>query len=165
MRILGIDPGSRVTGFGVIETDGDRHQLLYHGVVRPSTKSDLAEKLRRIHDGVLEVVSSHRPDQMVVESLFYAANVKSALTLGHVRGVTLLAGVSCGLPIHEYAPLEVKQAVTGYGRADKQQVQRMVAMLLALDRPPEPHDASDALAIALCHAHQLRFDAKVHSAT
>ena len=100
---------------------------------------------------------------MVVESLFHATNVKSALKLGHVRGVALLAGVSRGVSVHEYSPLEVKQAVVGYGRADKQQVQRMVAMLLELATPPEPNDAADALAIAICHANHLRVAAKVPS--
>jgi len=101
----------------------------------------------------------------VVESLFYAVNVKSALKLGHVRGVALLSAVERGLPVHEYAPLEVKQAVVGYGRADKNQVQRMVAVILSLDAPPASHDAADALAIAICHANQLRFHAKVQSSS
>ena len=156
MRIIGIDPGSRVTGFGVIDSDGNHHQLVAQGVVRTRTTGSFADKLKLIHDGILDVVDEWGPDQMVVESLFYATNVKSALKLGHVRGVALLASVERGLPVHEYAPLEVKQAVVGYGRADKQQVQKMVAVLLGLDTPPEPHDAADALAIAICHAHHGR---------
>ena len=163
MRIIGIDPGSRVTGFGVIDSDGNRHELVAQGVVRTKSSGSFADKLKLIHDGILEVMDEWGPDQMVVESLFYATNVKSALKLGHVRGVALLASVERGLPVHEYAPLEVKQAVVGYGRADKQQVQKMVAVLLGLDTPPEPHDAADALAIAICHAHQLRFHAKVQT--
>ncbi len=163
MRILGIDPGSQVTGFGVIETDGTRSALVVEGVIRTRSMRSFPEKLRLIHEGILEVLDEHRPGQMVVESLFYATNVKSALKLGHVRGVALLAGVTRGLPVHEYSTLEVKQAVVGYGRADKEQVQRMVAVLLELPSPPEPHDAADALAIAICHAHQLRFAAKVSS--
>lgn len=161
MRILGIDPGSRVTGYGIIDSDGNRHALVSQGVVRTSSTGSFPERLRVIHRGILEVVDDFRPDQMVVESLFYATNVKSALKLGHVRGVAMLAGVERGLPVHEYTPLEVKQAVVGFGRADKHQVQKMVAVLLALDAAPEPHDAADALAIALCHAHQVRFHAKV----
>jgi crossover junction endodeoxyribonuclease RuvC len=102
---------------------------------------------------------------MVVESLFYATNVKSALKLGHVRGVALLAGVERGLPVHEYSPLEVKHSVVGYGRADKHQVQRMVAVLLTLEAPPESYDAADALAVALCHANQMRFHAKVRTSS
>jgi len=165
MRILGIDPGSRVTGFGVIDTDGSRHQLVTQGVVRTRRQASLGEKLHEIHDGLAEVVERCEPDEMVVESLFHAVNVKSALTLGHVRGVVLLAGVSHGLPVREYAPLEVKQAVVGYGRAEKSQVQKMVAVLLSLDAPPEPHDAADALAIAICHAHQVRFKSKVEASS
>lgn len=165
MRILGIDPGSHVTGFGVIDSDGSRHALVGQGVVRTRTTESFPEKLKLIHHGILDVVDEWGPDQVVVESLFYAVNVKSALKLGHVRGVALLAAVERGLPVHEYAPLEVKQAVVGYGRADKHQVQRMVAVLLKLETPPEPHDAADALAIAICHAHQLRFHAKVQTSS
>ena len=165
MRILGIDPGSKVTGYGVIESDGTRTALVTEGVIRTHSMRSFPEKLRLIHDGIVEVLDEHRPGQMVVEGLFYAMNVKSALKLGHVRGVAILAGVTRGIPVHEYSPLEVKLAVVGYGRADKEQVQRMVAVLLELERPPEPHDAADALAIAICHANQLRFAAKVSSST
>jgi len=119
------------------------------------------EKLHFIHSELVKVIADCRPDRMAVENLFYAANVKSALKLGHVRGVAIIAGVSQGLPIDEYSPLEIKQAVVGYGRADKRQVQKMVALLLGLDVPPEPHDAADALAVALCHAHRFRFQQKV----
>ena len=165
MRILGIDPGSQVTGYGVIESDGTRTALVTEGVIRTHSMRSFPEKLRLIHDGIVGVLDEHRPGQMVVEGLFYAMNVKSALKLGHVRGVAILAGVTRGIPVHEYSPLEVKLAVVGYGRADKEQVQRMVAVLLELERPPEPHDAADALAIAICHANQLRFAAKVSSST
>ncbi len=163
MRIVGIDPGSKATGYGVIDTDGTHHRLVSQGVVRTRPKDTFAEKLHCIHAGLTEVMETCSPDEMVVESLFFALNVKSALTLGHVRGVVLLSGVTRGMPVREYAPLEVKQAVVGYGRADKSQVQKMVAVLLALDAPPASHDASDALAVALCHAHQLRYQAKVEA--
>lgn len=163
MRILGIDPGSQVTGFGVIDTDGTRHRLVEQGVIRTQPRSRFPEKLRSIHEKLVEVVERVSPDEVVVEDLFYATNVKSALKLGHVRGVVILAAVLRGIPVREYAPLEVKQAVVGYGRADKWQVQKMVATLLELDAPPEPHDAADALAAAICHAHQLRFSEKVAS--
>lgn len=161
MRILGIDPGSQVTGYGAIDSDGAVLRLVEHGVIRIQSRLGFPEKLRVIHDRLVEVVERARPDQVVVEDLFYASNVKSALRLGHVRGVVILAAVVRGLPIAEYAPLEVKQAVVGYGRADKWQVQKMVATLLELEAPPEPHDAADALAVAICHAHQLRFIDKV----
>lgn len=161
MKILGIDPGSRVTGYGVIDTDGTHHCLLEQGVIRTRPTSSFPEKLHYIHQGIEAVIARCRPEQIVVEDLFYAVNAKSALKLGHVRGVALLAGVSRGLVVHEYSPLEVKQAVVGYGRADKSQVQKMVALLLELPAPPEPHDAADAIAVALCHANQLRYAAKV----
>lgn len=160
MRILGIDPGTEATGYGVIDSDGDRHLLLDYGVISLPRALSFSEKLRLIHIRLLEVIGRHRPDGVVVEDLFYASNVKSALRLGHVRGVTLLAGVLNGLAIHEYSPLEVKQAVVGYGRAAKEQVQKMVMLLLRLESPPEPDDAADALAVALCHAHRLRFSEK-----
>ena len=137
--------------------------LVEQGVIRLRSKLSFPEKLRRVYEGVLQVVDRCHPDQMVVENMFHATNVKSALKLGHVRGVLVLAGVMRGMPVHEYAPLEVKQAVVGYGRADKVQVQKMVAILLALEEPPEPHDAADALAVAICHANQLRFAEKVPS--
>lgn len=164
MRILGVDPGSQATGFGAIDSDGSRSALVTFGVIRTRSKLSFPEKLRTIHDRLSEVVDRCSPEHMVVESLFYASNVKSALRLGHVRGVVILAGVLRGIPIHEYAPLEVKQAVVGYGRADKEQVQKMVATLLAMEAPPEPHDAADALAVALCHANQIRFARKVAAA-
>jgi crossover junction endodeoxyribonuclease RuvC len=164
MRILGIDPGSLATGYGVIDSDGEHHRLVEQGVVRTPPQLSFPHKLHFIHDRIVLVLERASPDQVVVENLFYATNVKSALRLGHVRGVALLASVSRGLPVFEYAPLEVKQAVVGYGRADKRQVQKMVALLLGLETPPEPHDAADALAVALCHAHQMRFAERVAAA-
>ncbi len=149
------------TGYGAIESDGNRHSLLEFGVLKCPASLSFPEKLLHIHTRLLEIIEHCRPDRMAVESLFYAANVKSALKLGHVRGVALVAGVSKGLPIDEYSPLEIKQAVVGYGRADKAQVQNMVGLLLGLDTPPAPHDAADALAVALCHAHRLRFAQKI----
>ena len=160
MRIFGIDPGTNATGYGAIDSDGNAHTLVEYGAIR-SPRSAFAERLHFIHTELLKVIERCRPERIVVENLFYAANVKSALRLGHVRGVTLLAGVSRGLPVFEYSPLEVKQAVVGYGRADKEQVQRMVMILLKLDEPPEPHDAADALAVALCDAHRLRYAERV----
>jgi crossover junction endodeoxyribonuclease RuvC len=164
LRILGIDPGSQATGYGAIDTDGERHRLVDKGVIRLPAGLPFPRKLQLIYERVSEVVERSSPDQVVVEDLFYATNVKSALKLGHVRGVVLLAGVARGIPLFEYAPLAIKQAVVGYGRAEKGQVQRMVALLLGLDEVPEPHDVADALAAALCHAHHLRFVEKVSSA-
>jgi len=160
LRILGIDPGTEATGFGVIDSDGDRHVLCEYGVIAAPKAASFPRKLHLIHLRLQEVIERCQPEGVVVENLFYATNVKSALRLGHVRGVTLLAAVENHLPLFEYSPLEVKQAVVGYGRADKEQIQRMVMLLLELERPPEPHDAADALAVALCHAHRLRFAEK-----
>jgi crossover junction endodeoxyribonuclease RuvC len=160
-RILGIDPGSHATGFGAIDSNGHRHLLVEHGVIRTPGSFSFPQKLHFIHERIVEVLDRSRPEEVVVENLFYATNVKSALRLGHVRGVTLLAGVARGLPIFEYSPLEVKQAVVGYGRADKEQVQSMVALLLGLRQAPEPDDVADALAVALCHAHRMRYQEKV----
>jgi crossover junction endodeoxyribonuclease RuvC len=151
----------QATGYGAIQSDGDHHSLRDFGVLAPKPSLSFPEKLHFIHTELVKVITNCRPDRMAVENLFYAANVKSALKLGHVRGVAILAGVSQDVPIDEYSPLEIKQAVVGYGRADKRQVQKMVALLLGLDAPPEPHDAADALAVALCHAHRFRFQQKV----
>jgi crossover junction endodeoxyribonuclease RuvC len=160
LRILGIDPGTEATGFGVIDSDGERHSLCEFGVIASPKAASFARKLQLIHQGLQAVIDRRRPDGVVVENLFYAANVKSALRLGHARGVALLAAVQNQLPLFEYSPLEVKQTVVGYGRADKTQIQHMVMFLLRLAAPPEPHDAADALAVALCHAHRLRFAEK-----
>jgi crossover junction endodeoxyribonuclease RuvC len=153
VRVFGIDPGSVRTGYGCVETDGTRHRLVTCGALSGPTGGALPERLRAIHDQLLALLTSSAPDCVAVETLFYARNVKSALTLGHARGVAVLAVVEAGLPLAEYAPAEIKQALVGHGRAEKSQVQQMVTLLLGLDTPPSPYDASDALAIAICHAH------------
>lgn len=154
MVIMGVDPGSRVTGYGVIEKEGNRVCCLTYGVIRTGQEGALgfAGRLKDIHAGLREIVETYGPQVMVVEDVFYAVNVKSALRLGHARGVILLAAAESGLEVVEYSPLEVKKAVVGYGRAAKQQIQTMVRRLLNLKEEPQPHDAADALAIALCHA-------------
>ncbi len=153
MRVFGIDPGSARTGYGCVETDGSRHRLIACGAISSPARAALPDRLQRIHDGLGRLLASHRPDCVAIENLFHAKNVKSALVLGHARGVAVLAAVEAGLPVVEYTPAEVKLAVTGYGRAEKGQLQRMVALLLGLDRAPSPHDAADALALAICHAN------------
>lgn len=155
MIIMGVDPGSRVTGYGLITSEGNRLQCLAFGAISVVAGSNLPKmpgRLRQIHQELSGLIERYSPEIVVVEGVFYAANVKSALTLGHVRGVILLAAAQFGVPIVEYSPLEVKKAVVGYGRADKEQVQLMVQRLLNLSREPEPHDASDALAVAICQA-------------
>ncbi len=153
MRVLGIDPGSETTGYGLIDTDGKRHQLVEYGTIRSRRGASFAQRLLNIEEQLQRLIEKFRPDVVAVEEAFYAVNVKSALKLGHVRGVALLVAARAGLPIYEYSPLEVKSATVGYGRAEKHQVQQMVRVILKLPKVPEPHDAADALAIAICHIH------------
>lgn len=155
MRIFGIDPGSARTGYGCIEIDGSRHGLVVCGAISTPAGAAFPEKLLKIHVGLTALIAECRPDCVAIENLFHAVNASSALKLGHARGVAMLAAVEAGLPVAEYTPAAVKRAVVGYGRAEKQQVQHMVALLLGLAAKPTPHDASDALAVALCHAQSL----------
>jgi crossover junction endodeoxyribonuclease RuvC len=152
MKILGIDCGSERTGFGVIETGGRRPQLVISGVIRTSTKQAFAERLRIIHDGLRDVLEAHEPEAAAVEGVFAAVNPRSSLRLAHVRGVALLAAAQSGIPVGEYSPLQVKGSVVGYGKASKDQVRMMVCSLLGVSKVSGSHDASDALAVALCHS-------------
>ena len=161
MRVLGIDCGSRVTGYGVVDTDGADCVFVGCGAIRSKPSDCLASRLAHIHKGIVEVIRELQPQSAAFESLFYATNVQSALKLGHVRGVSIFAAAEANLPVFEYSPLEVKSAVTGYGRAEKPQVQQMVRTLLRLNALPEPYDASDALAVAICHVHTYRFNKSV----
>jgi len=152
MRILGIDPGSSATGYGVVDFAGNRATHVAHGVIRAARNVSLAERLARIHAHLVELALEHRPDIAVVEKVFMASNARSALVLGQARGAALAALASQGLDVHELSAREVKKAVAGSGAANKKQVQDMVSRLLSLDRSPAS-DAADALAIALCQAH------------
>lgn len=154
MRVLGIDCGGEYTGFGVVEmARSGKLCCLTCGAIRLSPREPLPRRLSRIYQELGEIISEHQPDEVAIEDVFYALNVKSALKLGQVRGVAMLAAASAGLQVAEYSPLTIKSSVVGYGRAEKQQVQQMVTRLLDLVQPPEPMDASDALAIAICHLH------------
>jgi len=153
VKIFGIDPGSGRTGYGCIEIVGSRHRLVICGSLSAPARSTFPEKLHYIHAGLGALLARHRPDCVAVESIFHARNVHSALKLGHARGVALLAASEAGLEVVEYAPAEIKRAVVGYGRAEKRQVQHMIKLLLGLDAVPSPHDAADALAVAICHVH------------
>ena len=153
MRVFGVDPGSLRTGYGCIDTDGSRHRLVACGAITTPAAAAFPEKLLAIHRALGQLLRKHRPDCVVVENVFHAANVRSALKLGHARGVALLTAVEGGYPVVEYTPAEVKLAVVGYGRAEKHQVGEMVRLLLGLSEVPQPHDASDALAVAICHVH------------
>jgi len=154
MRVLGIDCGGEYTGYGVVELHpSGRLSCLRCGAIKLSTREPLPLRLSRIYMQLGAVISEHQPDEVAIEDVFYALNVKSALKLGQVRGVAMLAAASAGLEVAEYSPLTIKSSVVGYGRAEKEQVQHMVTRLLNLAAPPEPMDASDALAIAICHLH------------
>jgi len=153
VRIFGIDPGSERTGYGCVETDGRRHRLIVCGSLSASAGASFPDKLQCIHDGLSSLLAEHQPSCVAIENIFHAKNVRSALRLGHARGVALLAAASAGVPIAEYTPAEIKRAVVGFGRAEKQQVGQMVKLLLGLETIPSPHDAADALAIAICHVH------------
>jgi len=154
MRILGIDPGSGSTGYGLIETDGSKHRAVLFGAIQTNTRQPFHERLLKIHSALTEILSREKADVMAIEEVFYASNVQSALRLGHARGVALLAAAQQGLDVREYSPLEIKSAVVGYGRADKMQIQMMVRLLLDLHEIPSPDHAADALAVAICHAHR-----------
>jgi crossover junction endodeoxyribonuclease RuvC len=151
VRIFGIDPGSRRTGYGCVERIGSRDTLVICGSLSGPPRATFPDKLNAIHDGLTALLTRHRPDCVAIEDIFHARNVRSALKLGEARGVALLAASEAGVPVVSYAPASIKRAVVGYGRAEKHQVQHMVKLLLGLDRPPTPHDVADALAVAICH--------------
>lgn len=151
VRVIGIDPGSNTTGYGVVDSDGKSYKLVEYAGIRAPARFAFAERLLIITEKLEEVFARLRPHACAVEETFYAVNVKSALKLGHVRGVVLVAAARARIPVFEYSPLEIKAALVGYGRAEKQQVQEMVRLLLKLKELPEPLDASDALGAAICH--------------
>ena len=153
MKIFGIDPGSDRTGYGCIESSGSRHRLVTCGILSAPARSTFPEKLLAIHRGLKALLERHRPECVAIENIFYAKNVRSALKLGHARGVALLAASEAAIPVVEYSPAEIKRSVVGYGRAEKPQVQAMMKLLLGLDAAPSPHDVADALAVAICHIH------------
>lgn len=154
MRILGIDCGTQYTGYGVVELSADGQlRCCSCGAIKLSLREPLPLRLSVVFDRLSEIIHQHQPDGVAIEDVFYAVNVKSALKLGQVRGVAMLAASSAGLDVAEYAPLSIKSAVVGYGKADKHQVQHMVTRLLNLETSPDSPDAADALAIAICHLH------------
>jgi len=155
MKILGIDPGTATTGFGVIQKQGGDLIFVDAGVISTTPDEEMHRRLKRIDECLEQLIHEHQPDMMVVEQLYFATNVTTAISVGQARGVVLLAAGRHSLPVHEYTPLQVKQAVTGYGKADKRQIQEMVKMVLKLDGIPKPDDAADGLAIAITHANQL----------
>lgn len=156
MIVLGIDPGTAMTGYGLVERTGSRLRAVDYGCLETPAGMPLPERLLLIQDGLIDLVESHRPDLVAVERLFFNKNVQTAFAVGQARGVALLTAARYGLPVYEYGPHEVKLAVTGHGRAEKVQVQRMVQVVLGMATLPRPDDAADALAIAICLAHAHR---------
>lgn len=154
--ILGIDPGTAITGYGLVWGEGDNLRLVDYGTIVTSAGKPLPQRLQEIYYRLTTLIQAREPAAAAVEKLFFSRNVRTALSVGQARGVALLAMANAGIPIHEYTPLEIKQAVVGYGRATKDQVQEMVKMLLGLDSVPQPDDAADAIAVAICHIHSTR---------
>jgi crossover junction endodeoxyribonuclease RuvC len=153
---LGIDPGTAIMGYGLVASDGRSLQAIDYGAVTTSSDLPPEERLRRLHERLCAIIAAHHPDAMAVEELFFNTNARTAIAVGQARGVALLAAAQAGLRVHAYTPLQVKDAVAGYGKAGKEQVQLMAATLLALRTVPRPDDAADALAVAICHAHSDR---------
>lgn len=158
MIILGVDPGTRVTGYGVIIVQDNKYKILDYGCIKPPANLKITDKYLIIFEGLDEIIQMHKPTVLSVETQFVARNAQSALKLGMARGTAFIAAKRRGLPVYEYSPSRAKKAVSGNGHASKSQVQRMVQMLLELEEPPQPEDAADALALAICHAQCLRWN-------
>jgi crossover junction endodeoxyribonuclease RuvC len=170
MIILGIDPGTAIMGYGLVEsgvvdsaprqrasTGGDNLRMLEYGALHTPANAPLFERLPMLYKGIMDLLAEYKPDGLALEQLFFNRNVTTALSVGHARGVVILAAAHSSVPVSEYTPLQVKQAVVGYGRATKEQVQAMVKVLLNMDHIPRPDDAADALAVAICHIHSAAF--------
>lgn len=153
MIILGIDPGFAIVGYGIIKYEGGKFSVIEYGAITTKAGEDMFLRFKKIHDELSDIIERTNPDVMAIEELFFNSNQKTAINVAQARGVLLLAALNKNIPIFEYTPLQVKQATVGYGRAEKNQVQQMVKMLLKLDKIPKPDDTADALAIAVCHAH------------
>jgi crossover junction endodeoxyribonuclease RuvC len=157
MLILGIDPGTAITGYGVVNSEGGKISCVVYGCVRTEANKLLIERLKEIYDQLSEIIDTYSPEAAALEKLFFNKNVRTALAVGQARGVAVLSVANARLPLFEYTPLQVKQAVVGYGRASKQQIQQMVKMILNLKEIPKPDDAADALAVAICHIHSAKY--------
>ena len=153
MRILGIDPGFAIVGYGIIEYTGGKFKVLHYGAITTQAGKNIFDRLKKIHDDLNEIIEHFKPDVMAIEELFFNSNQKTAINVAQARGVLVLAAMNAGVKIFEYTPLQVKQSVAGYGRATKHQVITMVTSLLRLPEPPKPDDTADALAVAICHAN------------
>lgn len=157
MLILGIDPGIAILGFGLVRYEANKFTVIDYGAITTAAGTKMSDRLTRIYEGLTGIIDRYKPDAFAVEELFFNKNIKTALTVGHARGVAVLAGSMSGVPVYEYTPLQVKQAVVGYGRAEKSQMQQMVKILLNLREIPKPDDVADALAVAICHGNSSNF--------
>ena len=157
MRVLGIDPGYAIVGFGVLEYNSGKFTVVDYGAITTSSDMDFNRRLKVIYDDMTEVITTYKPDEMGIEKLFFNTNEKTAIDVAQARGVTVLSAAKRNVPVYEYTPLQVKQAVVGYGKAEKKQVMEMTRSILKLANIPKPDDAADALAIAICHGHSFRF--------
>lgn len=158
MIILGIDPGIAIVGYGVVQYTGNKFKTIDYGAITTKAHTKIDFRLNDVYDGVCELIHKYKPDAVSIEELFFNTNVKTAITVAHARGVIVLAAAKCGVETFEYTPLQIKQALTGYGRADKFQMQNMIKIMLKLNAVPKPDDVADALAIAICHAHSQKFN-------
>ncbi len=158
MRILGIDPGSKTTGYGVIDNNKDKLSLVVYGTTKSRKADPFPERLKIVFDGLNRVIEDYKPDHIALENVFYGKSVKSAIKIGEARGVAILCSAIAKIPMFEYAPTVVKRAVVGYGNAQKAQVSEMVKIILALSETPKDLDATDALAIAICHCHRIKLN-------
>lgn len=158
MIIIGIDPGYAIVGVGVVEYKGNKFRPIEYTAITTSAGMNTVDRLKKIYDEMAMLIDKHKPDAMAIEELFFNSNQKTAINVAQARGVILVAAANKGVPVREYTPLQVKQSVTGYGRADKKQIQEMVKLILHLNVIPKPDDAADALALAICHAHSNKMN-------
>ncbi|OBR65803.1 crossover junction endodeoxyribonuclease RuvC [Paenibacillus oryzae] len=165
MRVLGIDPGIAIAGFGFIDKEGHKLTPVQYGAIQTEAKTPPEQRLQQIYESACALMDRYKPDSVAVEKLFFNRNVTTAFAVGQARGVIILAAAQRGLPVAEYTPLQVKQAVVGYGKAEKRQVQEMVKMFLKLSAIPKPDDVADALAVAICHAHSVGLSNKINEVT
>lgn len=161
MIILGFDPGIAIVGFGVIDKQGNSISPIQYGTINTKSDLDVAIRLKQVFDGAKEIIETYKPEAVSIEKLYFNKNVSTAMTVGQARGVLMLAAVQAGLHVYEYTPLQIKQALVGYGRAEKRQIQEMVKLFLNLKEIPKPDDVADALAIAICHAHSFKMANKI----
>lgn len=162
LRILGIDPGIAIVGFGFIDKNGSKLTPVQYGCIQTEAHTPEEERLLHVYEGMLQLIDRYKPEAVALEKLFFNRNVTTAMSVGQARGVLVLAAVQRGLPVAEYTPMQVKQAIVGYGKAEKKQVQEMVRMYLKLSAVPKPDDVADALAVAVCHAHSYTLNSKIN---